>query len=149
MYKTIFKDIFDEVFPSDGIINLKEGKDYITNDPSLLKEEFLAPFGWKEFFELRAYDWLYSCFLGKSTVYLVYLRVKGRKYLHFREKVREPLNNKIDTKKTYYKLIECLTYMALSHEDTLKIIYNDGLLKINEEIRTSFFSDTVSDSDNP
>ncbi len=144
MFKAKFKEIFDEIFPTDGLINLKEGEDYISNNPDILDEEYLSPFGWKKFFNMKENDWLYACFQGKSTVYLIYLRVKYNKYLHFREKVREPLNENIDTKKLYYKLIECLTFMTLSHDENLKIVYNDGLLKINNEIKDSFFSDTIS-----
>ena len=144
VFKAKFQEIFDEIFPSDGLINLQERENSITNNFYLIKDEYLAPFGWEDFFKVKASNWLYACFSGESNVYLVYLRIKDGKYLHFREKVKTITNDILNLKRTYYKIIECLTYMTLSHERRLKIIYNDGLLKINGKTRKSFFSDTVS-----
>ena len=136
--------MFEEIFPSDGIISFREGEDFITDNLAYFKEEYITPFGWEKFLNMTVSEWLYSCFTGQSNVYLVYLRIKDGKYLHFREKVKSTLAENIDLKKTYYKIIECLTYMTLSRETGLKIIYNDGLLKINGETRTSFFSENIS-----
>ena len=37
--------------------------------------------------------------------------------------------------------------MTLSHERDLKIIYNEGLLKINGVTRKTFFSDKIQEED--
>ena len=147
MYKARFQELFDEIFPTDGLLNLKEGEDFITDNMKLLKEEYLGPFGWEEFLKLKPREWLYSCLYGTSNVYLIYLRIKDGKYLHFREKVKSTLNENLDLKRIYYKIIECLTFMTLSHEKDLKIIYNEGLLKINGETRKGFFSEKIQQED--
>ncbi|MBN1521402.1 MAG: hypothetical protein JW928_02625 [Candidatus Aureabacteria bacterium] len=147
MFKIKFQELFDEIFPADGLIGLQEGEEDITNNPSLAKEEYLTPFGWESFLKLKPRDWLYSCFQGQSNVYLIYLRIKDGKHMHFREKVKTTLSEKLDLKRTYYKIIECLTYMTLSHERNLQIVYNEGLLKINGKTRKSFFSDAISEEE--
>ena len=143
MFKLQFQEIFDEIFPTDGLIGLREGENFITNNLNFLDKEYLNPFGWELFMKTRPKDWLYACLKGNSNVYIIYLRIKEGKYLHFREKVKTTLREKVDLKRTYYKIIECLTYMTLSHERDLKIIYNEGLLKINGQTRDSFFSDKI------
>ena len=147
MFKRKFQELFQEIFPADGIITFIEDEDFITDNAALYKEEYISPFGWEKFLNIKTDEWLYSCYTGQSNVYLVYLRIKGGKYIHFREKVKSTLSETINLKKTYYKIIECLTYMTLTREQGLKIIYNDGLLKINGETRTSFFSDNIAKDD--
>ena len=145
MFRLKFQELFEEIFPTDGLINLREGEDFITNEQAVLREDYISPYGWEFLSKIKTRDWLYVCFTGKSNVYLVYLRIKEGKMLHFREKVKSTLSERIDLKKTYYKIIECLTYMTLTHDKQMQIVYNDGLLKINGETRNTFFSDKLQE----
>jgi hypothetical protein len=145
MFKNKFQELFEEIFPSDGLLGLEEGEDVISNDAKMVKDEHLTPYGWEAFLKMPPADLLYACFRGQSSMELYYHRIKEGKYLHFREKVKSPDGGKIDLKRIYYKIIECLTYMTLANERQTKIVYNEGLLMINGKTRKSFFSDSLKE----